>query len=290
MVAPGPSECDHAPVGGAGLLQRPPLPAPSARSRALVPAVLLAASGVVIFGLEARPAGYGLLAASLAVAAVLHRPALRDLCLIAGGLVVMSLQPVTTDISWSHMLTMGTAMVVAVAGPYAVSRFVFGDHAIRFPVATGRRWTRFEWGWLVLVVALGYLLLPFYMISTGVYRNWPAVSGAGEVARLFLGTNALGIWDELFFICTCFALLRRHLPEWQANLLQAVLFTSFLHELGFTSWGPLMIFPFALVQGWTFARTRSLSYVVAVHLTFDLVLFGVLLHAHQRSWVDVFLV
>ena len=71
--------------------------------------------------------------------------------------------------------------------------------------------------------------------------------------------------------------------------MQAVLFTSFLHELGFTSWGPLMIFPFALIQGYTFATTRSLSYVVTVHLTFDLVLFGVLLHAHQRSWVDVFL-
>ena len=272
------------------MVERFPAAVRSARSPALVPAVLLAASGVVSFGLEERAAGYGLLAASLVAAAVLHRPVLRDLALIAFGLVVMSLQPVTTDISWPHMLTMGTAMVAAVAVPYLVSRFVLGDHAIRFPVATGRRWTRFEWGWLVLVVALGYLLLPFYMISTGVYRNWPAVSGAAEVGRLFLGTNALGIWDELFFVCTCFVLLRRHLPEWQANLLQAVLFTSFLHELGFTSWGPLMIFPFALVQGWTFARTRSLSYVVAVHLTFDLVLFGVLLHAHQRSWVDVFLV
>ena len=47
---------------------------------------------------------------------------------------------------------------------------------------------------------------------------------------LFVGTNALGTWDELFFICTCFALLRRHLVDWQANLIQAVLFTSFLWE------------------------------------------------------------
>ena len=63
---------------------------------------------------------------------------------------------------------------------------------------------------LVAVVALGYLVLPYYLITTGVYENWPAVSSAGEVGRLFLGTNALGIWDELFFVCTCFALLRRH--------------------------------------------------------------------------------
>jgi len=256
--------------------------------------VLLAASGLVTFGLEQRLAGYALLAACLLTAAVLARRMLRDLVLIAAGLLVMSIQPVTTDISWSHMLTMGSAMVAAIAVPYLVSRFVYRDGedgrgAITFPVATGRRWSRFEWGWLVAVVVLGYLLLPFYMISTGVYQNWPAATTTSEIGRLFLGTNALGIWDELFFVCTCFVLLRRHLTFWQANVLQAVLFTSFLHELGFVSWGPLFVFPFAMVQGWTFAKTRSLTYVVAVHLTFDLVLFGVLLHAHQRDWVDVFI-
>lgn len=256
----------------------------------LLPTALLAASGVVLFGFEQRLAGYAVLAACLATAAMVDRAMARDLLLIAAGLVIMSVQPVTTDITWSHMLTMGTAMVLAIAVPYLVSRYAYRDHAIRFPIATRRRWTRFEWGWLAAVVALGYLVLPAYMIPTGVYENWPAVSGASEVGRLFLGTNALGIWDELFFICTSFALLRRHLPEWWANATQAVLFTSFLHELGFHSWGPLLIFPFAMIQGYTFARTRSLSFVVAVHLTFDLILFGVLLHAHQPEWVDVFLV
>ncbi len=268
-------------------------PGPSAGRPAranVLPAALLAASGVVLFGFEQRPAGYAVLTGCLVTAALIDRAMARDLLLIAAGLVVMSVQPVTTDITWSHMLTMGTAMVLAIAIPYLVSRHVYRDHAVRFPIRTGRRWTRFEWGWLAAVVALGYLVLPAYMIPTGVYKNWPAASGASEVGRLFLGTNALGIWDELFFICTCFALLRRHLPEWWANATQAVLFTSFLHELGFTSWGPLLIFPFAMIQGYTFARTRSLSYVVAVHLTFDLILFGVLLHAHQRAWVDVFLV
>lgn len=278
-----------APVGAAGAERAAAPRARAALRPQLLPGLLLAASGVVLFGLEQRPAGYGVLAACLASAAVVDRAMLRDLVLIAAGLVVMSVQPVTTDISWGHMLSMGAAMVVAVALPYLVSRYVYREHAITYPVATGRSWTRFEWGWLAAVVALGYLLLPVYLLTTGVYQNWPAATTPSQVGRLFLGTNALGIWDELFFICTCFTLLRRHLPTWQANALQAVLFTSFLHELGFTSWGPLMIFPFALVQGYTFATTRSLSYVVAVHLTFDLVLFGVLLHAHQRAWVDVFL-
>lgn len=255
---------------------------------ALAPASAVAASGVLLFGLEQRLAGYSVLAASLVLAFMLATALFKDLVLVAVGLLAISLVPITTDISLEHMVVMGTAMTAAVAVPYLVSRYVFAEHAIRFPLTHPRTWTRPERWWLVLVVVLGYAILPVYMIRSGVYLNWPAVEGAGEIGRLFLGTNVLGIWDELFFVCTVFTLLRRHLPMWQANLLQAVLFTSFLWELGFGSIGPLLIYPFALVQGWTFATTRSLTYVVAVHLLFDLVLFGVLLHAHQREWLAIF--
>jgi membrane protease YdiL (CAAX protease family) len=43
-----------------------------------------------------------------------------------------------------------------------------------------------------------------------------------------------------------------------------------------------------LVQGWIFARTKSLPYVVAVHLLFDAVVFAVLVHAHNPHAFDVF--
>jgi len=259
----------------------------------LLPSVLLVAAGVLVFALEQRPAGWALLVAALVAAFAVGRregsSLGRDHALAVLGTAVMSLVPVTTDISWSHMTAMGAAMVVAVGAPYALSRWAFRDHAIRFPVATGRRWSRFEWWWLAAVVVLGWTALPFYLITSGVYENWPAARTGDELFRLFLGTNALGIWDELFFICTVFALLRRHHPVWLANLLQAVLFTAFLYELGFREWGPLLVFPFALIQGFTFATTRSLSYVVAVHLTFDAILFMVLVHAHTREWFPLFL-
>ena len=255
----------------------------------LIPSALVSLSGFVLFVLEQGTAGYGLLALALVLAAFIDRSLLRDLALIAVGLVAISLVPITTDISTEHMLVMGTAMILAVAIPYSVSRFVFKDHAVRFPVMTGHPWTRTEKWYLAAVVVMGYALLPVYMVSTGVYRNWPAVSDPEGIFRLFLGTNALGIWDELFFICTAFMLLRRHLPMAQANVLQAVLFTSFLWELGFRAWAPVFIFPFALVQAWIFTRTKSLSYIVAVHLLFDFVLFLVLLHAHNREWIDIFI-
>ncbi len=266
----------------------PPKQPKSAFSAALIPAVLVSLSGYVLFVLQDRVLGFGLLAVSLLVARFISAALLRDLSLIAVGLVAMSLVPITTDISTEHMLVMGAAMTVAVGLPYVVSRFVFKDHAIRFPVLTGQRWTRMEKWYLPAVVVMGWALLPVYMLTSGVYRNWPAVSDPDGIIRLFVGTNVLGIWDELFFICTVFTLLRRHLPLVQANLLQAVLFTSFLWELGFRAWAPLFIFPFALVQAFIFTRTKSLSYIVCVHLLFDFVLFLVLIHAHNRDWLNFF--
>lgn len=255
----------------------------------VVPAAMLSLSGYLLFALHQQLFGYALLVAALAVAALVDRALLRDLMLIAVGILVISAVPITTDVSTEHMLVMGSAMIAAVGVPYAVSRWVTKEHAIVFPVMTGNKWTRGEKLYLPVVVVLGYAVLPVYMIRTGVYNNWPAVHDPDGIARLFVGTNALGIWDELFFICTTFALLRRHLPDWQANILQAILFTSFLWELGFKAWAPLFIFPFALLQARIFTVTKSLSYIVAVHLLFDFVLFLVLLHAHNREWFDIFL-
>ncbi|ELT43969.1 CAAX amino terminal protease [Arthrobacter nitrophenolicus] len=215
---------------------------PARTTLAVVPAALVSASGFLLFAREDRIFGFTLLAAALVLAGIISRRLLIDLALIAVGLTAMSLVPITTDISTGHMAVMGTAMILAVGIPYAVSRFVTKDHAIRFPVRTGQPWTRAEKWYLPAVLLIGYALMPVYMIRTGVYNNWPAVSDADGIARLFLGTNVLGIWDELFFICTAFTLLRRHLPDWQANLLQAVLFTSFLWELGFHAWAPFFIF------------------------------------------------
>jgi hypothetical protein len=258
-------------------------------SPAFLPCALVSISGFVLFVLQEKIAGFGLLALALLLAAWIDAAVLRDLALIAVGLTAMSLVPVTTDISTEHMLVMGLGMVLAVGIPYVVSRFVFGDGAVRFPVLTGKPWTRAEKWYLPAVVVMGYAVLPVYMVNTGVYRNWPAVSDPEGVARLFLGTNVLGIWDELFFICTVFALLRRHLPLAQANVLQAVLFTAFLWELGFRAWAPFFIFPFALLQALIFTRTKSLSYIVSVHLLFDFILFLVLIHAHNRAWINIFI-
>lgn len=265
----------------------PPVPRPSI---AIVPGLVLAASAVLIFAVQFKPAGYACLVIAVVLGFLVSRPLGKDLLLIALGLAIISTISLEADISYGNIALMGTVLTLAVVVPYVGSRFVYRDHAVRFPVNTGQRWTKLERWYLLLVVVLAYLILPVYFIGTDAYLNWPAISAPDELARLFVGVNAVGIWDELFFICVVFGLLRRHFPMWQANLLQAIVFVSFLWELGYRGVGPLMTFPFALLQGFIFTKTKSLTYVVCVHLIFDLFVFLVLVHGHNPEWVRIFLV
>jgi hypothetical protein len=275
----------------------------------LIPAFLVCAAAVALFGVQQRWVGYAMLVVGLVIAALLPRgierdaPAtgaavigarppslLRDLSLIALGQVIVSVIPLHAELDNLAMLRFTLALGGAVAVPYVISRFVFRDRAISFPWRGGSRWTAFQWTWLVLVLVLGWLILPFYFITSGVYTNWPVVDTPELIARLFVGVGAVGIWDELFFICTVLALLRRHFPFWQANALQAIVFVSFLWELGYQAWGPVLTIPFALLQGFIFMRTHSLAYVVTVHLLFDAVVFAVLVHAHNPGLLPLFLI
>lgn len=254
-------------------------------------AVLVCGSAVALFGFEQRLVGYSMLVTGLVIAWVVGRGTdrrlVRHLGLVAVSLFVISLIPLKADLSNEAILRFAVVLSLAVLIPLTVSRHGWREDIIRFPVR-GPRWRRFEWTYLLLVVGLGYLILPAYFIGSGAYQNWPAIREPGEIARLFVGVNLVGLWDELFFVCTVFALLREHFSFWLANVLQATVFVSFLWELGYQSWGPLLTIPFALLQGYIFARTKSFLYVLAVHLTFDVIIFGVLIHAHNPEWLDIF--
>ncbi len=266
--------------GGAGAV-----PVAGAASRAGVGAGPVAGSGAT-----AAPAGPAFPAGDGRGSGSAARPPnlLRDLSLIAIGLLIVRTIPLAAELDDWSMVKFTLALGGAVAVPYAISRWVYRDRATAFPWRGGGRWGRIHWSWLIAVLVLGWLILPWYFISSGVYLNWPEVDDADLIARLFIGVGAVGIWDELFFICTVFTVLLRHFPPWLANVLQAIVFVSFLWELGYRSWGPALTVPFALVQGWIYLRTHSLAYVVTVHLLFDAVVFAVLVHAHNPHLFDVF--
>lgn len=259
-------------------------------------AALVSLAAVFMFGLRiAIPGwslviGYALLAAGLLLAWRLDRGLLTDLGLIGIGISIVSVTSVEADVGWSSFFRIGTVLVLAVTAPVLIDRLVLKRKAIRFPWRTGKKWSPLEKGYLVAVPVLGWLILPFYFITSGTYLNWPHITDTSELVRFFIGVNFVGTWDELFFICTCFALLRRHFPVWLANLLQATIFVSFLWELGYRAWGPFITAPFALLQGYIFTKTGSLTYVLIVHLLFDVVVFLAIVHAHNPGVLNFFLV
>ncbi len=268
-------------------------------SLALVPTALVVAAAPALFVLRVPWLGWVLLAAGMLVAVILERrqvaastPSLtRDLSLITIGMLIVSVIDLAAKLDDLSMVRFTLALGGAVLVPYVVSRWIYRDHAIRFPWRGGGRWKTWQWVWLGAVLVLGWLILAFYFISSGVYENWPVVDSPDLIARLFVGVGAVGIWDELFFICTVFALLRRHFSDAAANVLQAIVFVSFLWELGYRAWGPALTIPFALLQAIIFLRTKSLGYVVTVHLLFDAVVFAVLVHAHNPGLLDaIFLI
>ena len=269
-------------------------PARSALSWATIPITVLSGSALFLYPLRMLLVGYPLVVLALGLAWFFDRRRLtsglfNDLVLVAIGMVIVSTTSVVADVSWGNFIRVGIVLALATAVPYLISRFWFKNRLIRFPWRGAWPWSRLQWGYLFMVLFLGWLILPFYFITTGVYLNWPEVTQPDEIARLFVGVNAVGTWDELFFICTVFVLFKRHLPVWQANILQMVIFVSFLWELGYQAWGPLLTIPFALLQGAIFTQTKSLAYVLTVHLLFDLAVFLVIVHARNPGLIPIFL-
>src|SRR5690606_19826497 len=139
----------------------------------LIPAVLLVASAVPLFAFRVHVVGYPMMAAALVIAWLLDRRSradgeraelFRDLLLIAIGMTIVSTVSVAADISWQNFFLLGFVLAAAVAVPYAISRWVFKDHRIRFPWNFRQRWTRTQWFYLIGVIVAGYLILPFYFI------------------------------------------------------------------------------------------------------------------------------
>jgi membrane protease YdiL (CAAX protease family) len=251
---------------------------------------LLLPAAIALIGLQLKPLGWILLVAATLSLLLADKPFAKDVLLVNVSLAILGITPITTDVSYSHMLIMGGALTLAVVIPYCISRFLYKDYLVRFPFHHGRSWYKLEIAYIIVAALISYILIPFYLVHTGAYLNWPSDSDTSSIVRLFIGTNALGIWDELFFISTVLGIFRHYFKFFFANLFQAVLFTSFLYELGFTGWGPAMIFWFALLQGYVFSKTKSLLYVITIHLTVDIVLFLALLHAHHSELMPVFLV
>ncbi|MBT4210137.1 MAG: CPBP family intramembrane metalloprotease [Candidatus Komeilibacteria bacterium] len=250
---------------------------------------LLSSAGIILIGLQIKFVGWLMLILGLISLYYCRKKFAKEVLLVYISLALLAITQITTDISYVHMFEMGVTLILAVSIPYFASRYIYKDHLVRFIFHHGRNWCRKEILYILVTAIISYFLLPFYLKNTGAYLNWSVEPGFDNIFRLFIGTNALGIWDELFFVSTVLGILRRFLPFSWANLIQSILFTSFLYELGFTGWGFIMIFIFALIQGIVFKKTESLLYVITIHLTLDFILFLALIEAHHPDWMPIFI-
>lgn len=249
----------------------------------------LVLTGVLLIGLEYRIEGWVFYFFWLFSLFFSEKSFTKYFFLLYVSIALLGMTPITTDTSFGHMISMSTTLGLAVFLPYSIVRFFYREDTIRYGAFLTRKWTTWEKFWVGFVLVIGYCIIPYYLKDTLSYLNWTVTPGFSEILILFLGTNALGIWDELFFVNTVLQVLRKFFPFVIANTAQALLFTSFLYELGFRGWWPVMIFPFALAQGYVFRETKNLTYIIVLHLALDLILFLALIHLHYPEWwVKVF--
>lgn len=250
--------------------------------------IVLDIAAIVLIALQMKFAGWMLLGIGALLLLFCRKQFRKNVFLLYFSIGLLGITPITTDISYFHMFQMGVLLTLAIAVPYVISRYVYKDHMVRFKFHHGRKWYKSEILYIGITAILSYILLPFLLRETGSYHNWSVTPGIENLITLFIGTNALGIWDELFFVSTALGILRRFLPFGYANLAQSVLFTSFLYELGFRGYMFIIIFIFALIQGYIFKKTESLFYVITVHLTLDFILYLVLIYLHHPQWLPIF--
>ena len=261
---------------------------------------LVTAAMLLVIGLKSYPPpvagvpwhafGWVLLAAGLA-AAVRSGPTSwwKSVVLFAWLIVVLFFTRIDGDTGNAHVLEL--ALTLGVGGlviPALAARYWIG-RPLSYSWFSGR-WSLKMWLWLPagFAIAYGFLWLYFHVLTPDLHHSWPLPQGrqgrTEALWRLFWGCNLVGIWDELAFINFVFVLMHRHFAFIEANVAQAVFFTSFLHEMAFVGWGPVVIYAFALIQGLTYKRTGSLFYIVILHLMIDSILFYMIANRWYPGW------
>lgn len=196
----------------------------------------------------------------------------RNILLLYTCLLVLFVIPIGTTTGYPEAFYMGIGLVTVVLMPLLVTKKIYKNNLIRFPSLREKNWPQRRTFYLILIAIISYLLIPFMLKDTNSYPNWSFSADFSSALQAYVGLNAVGIWDELFFVCTVLAVLRGFFPFVVANFAQAILFTSFLYTLAFKGWSVIVIFLFALLQGYIFKKTKSLLFILAIHLTVDLVL------------------
>ena len=251
--------------------------------------LLLCLAAVTLIALQKTTLGYGILILGLAGLGIYGKEFRRNIVLIYFSVGLLGATPLGTNIGLQHVILMGVPLFLGIAIPYLVARYIYKNNLLRIPFNFRRIWHKKEISYILLVLILSYFILPFMLRETNSYPNWTIQPGFWNIITSYVGLNAVAIWEELFLVTTVLTIFRRHLPFWQANIAQAVIFSSFLFAVGFIGWSFLVIFFFALSQGYIYKKTGSLAYVLAIHLSLDIFVHLSILELNHPGWVPIFI-
>jgi hypothetical protein len=199
---------------------------------------------------------------------------------------ILAAAPIHTSTAPVHFLTLGLPFLACVVLPaLLLSRRDRGVIRYRW---WPRRVRALDVFYVAISVPLAWAVLRFYF-QVNEFMPWqwplPASVDPDAMTRLFWGINGVGVWDELFFVNTSFAILRSLFPMRVANATQAVLYTAVLSDMAFAGIGPLLVYGFALTQGAMFEESENLLYVLVVHLVVDYFLYWQIVMGHYPGYV-----
>ena len=214
----------------------------------------------------------------------------RRFAILLGCVVLLGIIDINPSLSNENFLRLGIPFTLVIVLPAVIQHF--GDRGIiryRFwPV----HWRKADVIYTILSIPLAWLVLRGYewgnqvLFDDELFRHWtlPQEPDEGAIRRLFIGINLVGIWDELFFVNTCFALFRSLFAYRIANAMQAVIYTAVLFDMAFTGCGLVIVFLFAWTQGAMFEKSESLLWVLVVHLIVDYFLVAFIVQTYYPDY------
>jgi membrane protease YdiL (CAAX protease family) len=247
---------------------------------------MVAGSSTWFFALDRALIGWVLLILGLGIAAVWARPLVFDLMAPAAGIAILTLLPGEIGLDAGGSAHFAVVLALALVVPWAFTRFVTRSRSVEFAWSGGRRWSRKQWLGLAVVPFVGCVVLAPYLIWLDGHEFWPPIQGLAAAVMLAVGIFGLGLWEELFLVGVLAQSVRPHVAAWVAIAMRVAIAVPLLWSWGFQGLGPVIIAAFAVFQGLLWERTRSLGYVTAVHLAFDVALIVTLLWARYPGWLD----
>ena len=213
----------------------------------------------------------------------------RRMGVLLGAVAVLAAAPINTDTSTRHFITLGIPFAAVLIVPYLILRRT-DPGVVRYRFLP-RRFRRLDVFYVLISIPLAWLVFELYfkVLNPWVPTHWhlPPEPDLTASWRLFIGINCVGIWDELFFVNTVFAVLRSVFPFRVANAAQAVIYASVLTRMAFTGIGPVVVFLFALTQGSMFEESESLVYVLLVHVIVDVFLLSAIFNHYYAGFTPI---